>query len=619
MNEPALTHIDGFLQHIAPFDQLPAKALAEISREVEIRYFASGEMVIHAQDPAHYLYVIRRGSVEQRKPDGVLRARLGEADLFGFGLLSSASDAPHYQVMAIEDTLLYLIPYQRIAKLCHDDPKLADHFAFQVQARLQSALNVVWSQKEKGLFFKKIEEVTCGAIAKVDVNDSIQSVAQTMRVKVRTSCAVVFEQERIVGLVTDRDLTLRVIAEGVDIQAPISTVMTPNPMTIDNDDLVLKAASIMMQNDIKCLPILQGNKVKGLLSTNHLVQNHRVQAIFLIEKIKYCHSTSELAKLSVERQAIFEALVDGQVVPSITGQVMSMIMDAYTRRLIAIAIDKLGQPPCPFAWIVAGSQARNEVHMCSDQDNAIVLANHASRNDKLYFQHLSMMVCNGLARCGYPLCSGRFMAANPAWCQPVSVWHQYYHKWISNPEYESLLNLTVFLETRTLVGDAELEVQMRSRLGQQLSDQSSFFTNLVNDINRTKPPLGIFNSLVLETSGENSRTLNIKKNAINIIIDLARVYGLAAGSDVQSTEGRFQAAYQAGVLSKETCDNVVKAYQYLLSVRLFHQRDALKYGKVADSQIDPQAISHFERQHLKDAFRVIADLQEAAKLKFGMY
>ncbi len=91
---------------------------------------------------------------------------------------------------------------------------------------------------------------------------------------------------------------------------------------------------------------------------------------------------------------------------------MTMIMDAYTRRLIQIAIDKLGPPPCKFSWIVAGSHARNEVHMLSDQDSAIVLADHATENDRIYFKHLAMIVSNYFASCDYPLCPGKFMIRN---------------------------------------------------------------------------------------------------------------------------------------------------------------------------------------------------------------
>ncbi|MBJ6889147.1 DUF294 nucleotidyltransferase-like domain-containing protein, partial [Vibrio cholerae] len=88
----------------------------------------------------------------------------------------------------------------------------------------------------------------------------------------------------------------------------------------------------------------------------------------------------------------------------------------------------LGPPPCDYAWLVAGSHARNEVHMLSDQDSAIVLSDDATEEHKLYFTHLAMRVCNGLAACGYPLCDGKYMAASPKWCQPIRRWKEYYQK-----------------------------------------------------------------------------------------------------------------------------------------------------------------------------------------------
>ncbi|MEZ9856683.1 CBS domain-containing protein, partial [Vibrio breoganii] len=87
------------------------------------------------------------------------------------------------------------------------------------------------------------------------------------------------------------------------------------------DDLVLHAASIMMQFNIRNLPVVKENKVVGLLTTSHLVQNHRVQAIFLIEKIKYAGSVKTMSSFTSERQAIFEALVEGKVAPETVGKV----------------------------------------------------------------------------------------------------------------------------------------------------------------------------------------------------------------------------------------------------------------------------------------------------------
>lgn len=140
---------------------------------------------------------------------------------------------------------------------------------------------------------------------------------------------------------------------------------------------------------------------------------------------------------------------------------------------------------------------------------------------------------------------------------------------------------------------------------------------LVNDAVNTNPPLGIFNSLVLQKSGEDKKTLDIKKYAITLIIDLARIYGLAVECDLTATDERFKAANEKGMLSDDSYKNITNAYQFILSFRFAHQLDALKNGKEPNNHIDPNSFGSFERKHLKDAFRIIADLQEAAKVRFG--
>ncbi|MFA0566964.1 DUF294 nucleotidyltransferase-like domain-containing protein [Vibrio gallaecicus] len=618
MSQSLLPNILQFIGQIDPFDKIPKDALRELSSHVQIIYLGKGDVVdLCESGKEKSLYIIRTGSMEQRKSDGVLRARLGSEDLFGFTFLESkVNDDKGYRAIAIENTLLYVIPHNALQTLFKTFPSCAEQFASQAQVRLKSALDVVWSNKEKGLFIRKVEDVASGHVAIVKSDQSIQSVATEM-LHQRSPCAVIYEDDKIVGLITDRDMTKRVIAHGVSTDNVISEVMTHSPLTVKPDDLVLHAASIMMQFNIRNLPVVKENKVIGLLTTSHLVQNHRVQAIFLIEKIKYAGSVKTMSSFTSERQAIFEALVEGKVAPETVGKVMTMIMDAYTRRLIQIAIDKLGPPPCDFSWIVAGSHARNEVHMLSDQDSAIVLADDTVDSDRIYFKHLAMMVTNGLASCDYPLCPGKFMAATPKWCQPLGVWKHYYKKWVSNPEYERLLNISVFLEIRTIYGNSEFETILRDELHSNIRSNREFLSTLVRDAVNTNPPLGIFNSLVLEKSGENKKTLNVKKYAINLIIDLARIYGLAVECDLSATDDRFTAANEKGMLSDDAYKNILGAYQYILSFRFGHQLEALKNGEVPDNNINPDSFGSFERKHLKDAFRIIADLQEAAKIRFG--
>ncbi len=619
MNEPLLPNIIQFIGQIDPFDKIPKSALNTLATNVKITYFGRGEVINTCESEENKaIYIVRTGSVEQRKKDGVLRAKLGPEDLFGFTFLSAnKEEQTSYQAIAIEDSLIYIIPNSALKALFKEYPETAEHFASQAQVRLKSALDVVWSNKDKGLFIKQVKEVASKRIAIAQSTQTIQQVAHEMRVVKRSPCAVIYEGDKLVGLITDRDMTKRVIANRASIDAPISDVMTHSPLTIKPDDLVLHAASVMMQFNIRNLPVIENNQVIGLLTTTHLVQNHRVQAIFLIEKIKYESCLDTLASFTPERQAIFEALVEGKVAPEITSKVMTMIMDAYTRRLIQIAIDRFGPPPCKFAWIVAGSHARNEVHMLSDQDSAIVYEDNATDDDREYFLKLADFVTKGLARCDFPLCPGDYMAVNKKWCQPLSTWKHYYKKWVANPEYDRLLNISVFLEIRSIYGYQEFENELRDAMHLNIRQNPSFLTSLVNDSVNTHPPLGIFNSLVLEKSGENKKTLNVKKYAINLIIDLARIYGLAVESNVTATHERFEAAFEQGVLSEDSYKNIIGAYKFILSYRFNHQLTALKKGEEPNNNIDPNSFGSFERKHLKDAFRIIGNLQDAAKVRFG--
>ena len=608
-----------FLVRLDPFDKLPQPMVEALSDAVKVRYLVKGE-TIHFSGfcKERFLYIIRKGAIEQRTPAGKLRARLGKEDQFGFtflGPLNKAEDG--YQAEAIQDTLLYLIPHEALKNICVSHPELEDHFAAQAQKRLNCAVKYVCHEEEKGLFFRKVSEVAGESIATVDYDTSISDVARKMCGKPKkSSCAVVIKSGEIVGLVTDRDMTKRVVATGIDVNLPIHQVMTHSPVLIRSEDKVIQAISLMLQYNIRCLPVIEGNTAIGLLTTSDLVHNHRTQSLFLIEKIKYCSSIKTLAALKDEKQTVFQALVESGVSAEIQGRVMSMIMDAFTRRIIQLTEESLGSPPCDYAWLVAGSHARNEVHMLSDQDSALVLSDKATDQDRLYFTHLAIKVCNGLAECGYPLCTGKYMAASPKWCQPISVWKDYYRDWVANPEYNRLMSISVFLEMRAIYGNTEFVSQIHQHLYECIQESKGFIPSLVRDAIATKPPLGIFNSLVLEKGGENSNTLNIKKYALNLVIDLARIFSLVAGSTKTGTEERFRFAAGHGTLSEGSCENIIGAFRFITQVRFRHQLNAIKDKKEPNNHIAPDEFSSFERKHLKEAFKIISELQDIARLKF---
>lgn len=162
--------------------------------------------------------------------------------------------------------------------------------------------------------------------------------------------------------------------------------------------------------------------------------------------------------------------------------------------------------------IVAGSHARSEVHLASDQDNALILDDHATESDRVYFQHLAMYVCKGLSELGYRLCEGRFMAITPQWCHKQSIWNEYFRKWSTNPEYDLLLNLNVFMEIRHLYGNQKIFESVNATRHQYITNNPHLTVALVRNALRTRPPLGIFQHLILEKDEQDHKVLNIKSS-----------------------------------------------------------------------------------------------------------
>lgn len=614
MSETLIPNIELFIANIDPFSRLPEVLFNKVTSTIKIIYLVKGEVIPPPQtEEDKYLFIVRTGAVEQRLADGTLRGCLEEDDVFGFSLFSDSET--HYQIKAIENTLLYLVPAEIIYYIQSHYPEYAQHFTAKPEERIHSAVESTWSDINSSSFFNTVEQVSSEQYTQVDAHDSIRIVANIMRAR-DAACAIVKDNNELIGIVTDTDMIARVIAQGKSTELPIREIMSPFPITISAQATVFDAAISMMEKNIKNLPIVDNGQVIGLLSLHQLFQNHRMQAVYLIDKIKKAVIETELADYMPERDRIFQELANDKVPADLISTLLSTIMDAVNQRLIDIAIERLGPVPCDFAWIVSGSHARKEVHILSDQDSAIIMSDQATAKDRVYFQHLAMIVTKGLDLCGYELCSGKFMAATLRWCQPLSVWREYYKKWIKSPEYERLLHLSVFLDTRVIYGNKEYQNALVNEF-KEMTSHRSFLAKLIRDAAENRTPLGVFHNLVLTKNENNEKTLNIKRYGINIIVDLARIYALLAKSDACNTKDRLIAVNKAGLINDATLKNILSAYNFLRSFRFSYQVDMMNKGEMPDNQINPNYFGSFERKHIKDAFRLIDDWQQSAKMRLS--
>lgn len=117
----------------------------------------------------------------------------------------------------------------------------------------------------------QISTVMTGPVISVRPETSTLEAARQMA-ESDTGDVVVTEGGRLVGIITDRDITIRVVAEGLDPDTPVGDVCSSDLVTVAPDDDVSTAAALMRDNAVRRLPVCEGSDVVGFVSLGDLAQ-----------------------------------------------------------------------------------------------------------------------------------------------------------------------------------------------------------------------------------------------------------------------------------------------------------------------------------------------------------
>ncbi len=102
----------------------------------------------------------------------------------------------------------------------------------------------------------------------VSPDDSIQSAAQIMRDE-DTGAVPVCDNGRAVGIVTDRDIVVRAIAEG-QVDRPVRDIATREVIAARPDMSTREAAELMSEHQVRRLPVVDGGRLVGIVSLGDL-------------------------------------------------------------------------------------------------------------------------------------------------------------------------------------------------------------------------------------------------------------------------------------------------------------------------------------------------------------
>ncbi|WP_341664040.1 DUF294 nucleotidyltransferase-like domain-containing protein [Vibrio sp.] len=621
--EAELLDIKNFLSQHPPFDELDDDVLNFVASNVEISYFREDTPVIHFGDEIHDLYMVRSGVVEVYRRKGELYNRLDEGALFGqMGLLTN--NKVRFPAKAIKDTLLYCIPESAFQELYDNHETFADFVEVEDTARLRQAVSS--SNEQNDLTTSKVRTLLKGETPFLEKDETIQNAAIKMADENVSSLLVIDpniledneeDQSPLVGIITDRDLCTRVLAEGLDPNDPVSNVMTTEVISLDHNAYVYEAMLTMLRYNVHHLPVLKDKKPIGIVETTDIVRYESQNSLLLVSSIYQQQSIEELASLAEQVKDSFVRLVNEDANSHMVGSAMSVIGKSFKQRIIELAEEELGEPPIPYCFLALGSMGRDEQILVTDQDNAIILDNsYDSEQHGQYFADLAKRICDGLDRCGYTYCTGDIMATNPVWRMTRSEWEECFSDWIDDPNPKALLNASIFFDLVGVYGRLKWAEQLNGFIIRRARKNNRFLACLArNAMNRT-PPLGFFKAFVMEQDGQHKNSINLKRRGTAPLADLIRVHALAVGSRSTNSFERLDDIHEAGILPKGKARDLKDALEFISMVRIRHQAYDVENEVEPDNNIEPENLSDFERRNLKDAFQILSNAQNFLKYRY---
>jgi CBS domain-containing protein len=593
-----------------------------------LEYFPKDTTIISAgHRAAEALYIVHKGAVKL-----AMRTQVGKELVFDirsegeiFGLLSlMGRDIARLDVTAIEDSLCYSVPGDTMQALISEHKDVADYLLrISITRYMDRSLKELQQQTqlmgdaERLLYSLSVRDVVTRAAVVCPQETTIGEAARIMATSGATCLAVVAPDGGALGMVTDRDFTRRVVAQSLSLDQLVTRIMSAPVVSIESSARLFQGLLAMISHDIQHVLVTEEGLPKAVLSSQDLTLLQGKSPLAVSRHLEQQNTIEGLADAQKRITELLPLLLREGARASHITRVVAEINDRMVAKILELAHAELGPAPLPYCWAVLGSEGRREQTFKTDQDNALIYADVSEGQPAgAYFEKLASFVRSALERCGYPPCTGDFMASNPRWRQPLGVWKNYFHTWMTEAEFRSVQDALIIFDIRPVAGDFSLFESLAAS-NREILKQSGFFRSILARITiENKPPLGFFRTFVVERSGEHKEELDIKTLGTGPIVNAARLFALDNGIDATNTVDRLAALQPLNYLDETLRRDLLDSFELLTLLRLEHQLQQSRSRQPLSNYIKPASLTHLERSLVKEAFQTIARMQSFINDRF---
>jgi CBS domain-containing protein len=585
-----------YLRATPPFHALPQRVFDDAARSLDVGFFPRGSRLVHVGgSPLDHLFVIRKGSVRLEREGQVIQL-LEEGETFGYTSLITGKAT--LDVVVEEDLLAYRLPGEQFRRLL-SDAQFAGHFAVGLSERLKSSLEHSPIATFRADLSLEVQTLVRRAAVWVEADATVGDAARVMRDERISSVLVRTEPP---GILTDRDLRSRVLAEGLGPETPVQQVFSRPLRTVTAETAIHEAWTVLLDTGSHHLPVLRGADVAGVLTSTDLLKCTAQGPVAVQRRVERIANRESLPGYAEKVAEMASALLGGGLDAVRIAGFVARLDDALVRRLLAFAEGDLGPPPVPYAWLALGSAGRQEQTLVTGQDCALVYADEGSGH-RAYFQALADAVETDLAAAGFPE-NPRGIHARQ-WHGTLSEWVQHFAGWLDSRRPQGLIEAAIFFDFRPVAG--ALDVAPLEAAVQSAARNTVFLRYLARAAIDLRPP----GSLRLKLGGE-STVVDLRTQGLAPVVHLARCYALEIGARARGTIDRLDAAAEAGIMSPEIHGAVSESYRFLLGLRLRLKLRALSENRPTSNSVALSELTAIERTRVKDTFRAVKSWQDLA-------
>ncbi|MGA1846990.1 putative nucleotidyltransferase substrate binding domain-containing protein [Deferribacter abyssi] len=628
------------LKQSEPFKNLPDHEIEKFREKVFVKKFSNNEVIFSQYDePTGFLYFIIDGIVEifTEATEGVevvvdIRK---EGEFFGWTpIFSNEGYTAGAKTATITECLL--IPRELILDISRKYPIIANFFSKAVFSRIKRLYSdVVKTQLSEPVslieafpFQKKLIEIMSSPVEICFPETTVHEIAKIMTIKGIGSILVCDHNRKLIGIITERDLVVKVLAREIDsnlgtLQA--KDIMTPEPYYMSPETYMYEAAAFMLRHKIRHLPVLDGDKIVGIVTIRDLMKFRSQKTIFLVGKAKEARSLDELSRIKKELVLVAKVLLMENRSHVETMEIISYIHHNIIKRCFKLVYedmisDGFKPPDIKFCFMIMGSGGRKEMLLGPDQDNGFVFEDYPDElHDEVeaFFVPFAERLVNALARVGYSLCHGKVMVNNPLWRGRLKDWKERIAKWIEVPEPQRVRYSSIFFDFMPLIGETRLCHELRDFVYKEIKENSIFLYHMMELDFKHKVPLGILGRFITSSDDKHKGKLSVKENGSIFIVDCVRMYMLEKGIYATTTIDRLDKLLELKVFNAAMVEHIKAAFEFFTYIRLKNEINLIEQGKEPSHYLDPYKLPKQEQELLKEAFKVADKLQESTRRYFS--